>query len=102
MITDKITIKYENTTFKMSKYIFNSHYPLMTVKFIKENNLDKMNTDITHRRKIIEKLTKKEIRTYFKEHHIKSNYREYAEYFIIEKLRKDKRNLLQALEDRNN
>ena len=29
-------------------------------------------------------ITKKEIREYFKNHHIENNYRAYAEYFIID------------------
>ena len=89
IITDKIIIKYKDTTFSISKFIFNSHIPFLPK--MKKGQTERTREEFLKLREIT---TKKNIREYFKSHHIENNYRSYAEYFIIEEIQQRHRTRL--------
>ncbi len=63
----------------MSKFIFLTHRPFLPK--MAKGQKERTHLEIV---KLREKTTKKEIREYFKSHHIKKDFRAYAEYFIID------------------
>ena len=78
----------------MSKFIFNSHRPMLPKREKGQTELEPIEL-----RKLRDKYTKKEIREDLKIHRVNKDFRAYAEYFIISSVREKHNRNIDYLED---